>query len=545
MSAPDFAAWKATYAKTYLTPAEDAEALANFMRNSQLIANHNAQPLAFSLGHNQFSDMSPIEFRDRMLTPDLERRKIALDLATKKKVAVHKKGDYGMKEMLPQAVDWVAMGGVSPVEDQGMCAGSWAFASAAAMESASFIAGGMKEPLQRLSRQQLLDCDHGAATSYMTDHGCHGGLPDKAFGWTSMHGGLCTEADYPFLSSQGRRYDCRVLSCEPSVTVAGYKDVAHLDEDALQDAVAQQPVAAAISASHPVFQLYKSGVFDHPLASDGALDHVVLIVGYGTTDAGVNYWKLKNSWGTTWGMDGYVLLRRNVNMAGIASMPAYPIGVGAPEPKKLTPAEEVHQLGPHIHGPDMVPQPTAYDGNCHTPVPGDVKLTAYPSGHVLMWYDGEWHTVCQQAANAMFAQVVCKMLGFKRVVYQGDVSAPQSYPMVSSPHCIGNEESLMACRFDPTYKDQACSTYRNMLAMYVTCANGEMSNYTYHCGFKSPGAALAAEMPSAAAPRAIAAGAAAPLIALAVAALAALALAVGARSARAARGAEPPHVPLA
>jgi hypothetical protein len=60
--------------------------------------------------------------------------------------------------------------------------------------------------------------------------------------------------------------------------------------------------------------------------------------------------------------------------------------------------------------------------------------------------------------------------------------------MVSSPHCIGNEESLMTCRFDPTYRNQVCSTYRNMVAMYVTCANGEMSNYTYHCGYKSPGA---------------------------------------------------------
>lgn len=62
-------------------------------------------------------------------------------------------------------------------------------------------------------------------------------------------------------AAQGRRFDCRVLSCSPAVTVTGYKDVARLDEDALQDAVAQQPVVAAIAASHPVFMVsQQSGI---------------------------------------------------------------------------------------------------------------------------------------------------------------------------------------------------------------------------------------------------------------------------------------------
>jgi hypothetical protein len=49
----------------------------------------------------------------------------------------------------------------------------------------------------------------------------------------------------------------------------------------------------------------------------------------------------------------------------------------------------------------------------------------------------------------------------------------------------------MDCKFDPTYKNQVCSTYRNLVASYVSCADGEPSNYTYNCGYMAPGARAA------------------------------------------------------
>ena len=54
-------------------------------------------------------------------------------------------------------------------------------------------------------------------------------------------------------------------------------------------------------------------------------DHAVLIVGYGTSDEGANYWIMKNSWGEDWGMNGYMLMLRGYNTCGIANGGIYPI----------------------------------------------------------------------------------------------------------------------------------------------------------------------------------------------------------------------------
>merc|ERR1712054_94 len=112
----------------------------------------------------------------------------------------------------------------------------------------------------------------------------------------------------------------------PKGAVTGYKDVPADDEKALMEAVAQQPVSVAIEADQMAFQLYSKGILTKTCGNK--LDHGVLLVGYGTED-GVDYWKVKNSWGASWGEHGYIRMVRNKNMCGISQQASYPTGAKA------------------------------------------------------------------------------------------------------------------------------------------------------------------------------------------------------------------------
>ncbi|PHT66237.1 Vignain [Capsicum annuum] len=91
-------------------------------------------------------------------------------------------------------------------------------------------------------------------------------------------------------------------------------------------AVANQPVSVAIDANASDFQFYSSGVFTGECGTE--LDHGVTAVGYGETSDGMEYWLVKNSWGTGWGENGYIRMQRNIDaeeeLCGIAMQASYP-----------------------------------------------------------------------------------------------------------------------------------------------------------------------------------------------------------------------------
>merc|ERR1712133_282696 len=173
----------------------------------------------------------------------------------------------------------------------------WAFSTTGSMEGALAKANG---ELVSVSEQNLVDCDP-------IDSGCNGGLMENAFAWMIKNGGINTEEDYPH---EGRDKSCRFDENKPTYTISAYHEINEQDEDDLTEKIATEgPISVAIDAGKFSFQLYHSGVYYEPACSSTRLNHGVLAFGYGTEGSEHFYW-VKNSWGTGWGDNGYINVKR-------------------------------------------------------------------------------------------------------------------------------------------------------------------------------------------------------------------------------------------
>ena len=164
-----------------------------------------------------------------------------------------------------------------------------------------------------------MDCDKNSE-----DNGCGGGFPVNGFDYIIQNKGIKTEAAYPY-QGQGSNGTCNTTEeAVHAATISGYEIVPANNESALLNAVAMQPVSVCFDVSNIGF--YSSGVFSGTCGTQ--LNHAVTAVGYGTTDDGMKYWLLKNSWGADWGEEGYLKIQRDIEakegMCGIAMMASYP-----------------------------------------------------------------------------------------------------------------------------------------------------------------------------------------------------------------------------
>lgn len=272
----------------------------SFAANDELITSINAQELPYKLGHNQFSHLSAADFAAVMRMKEMRTSMAHQDKPLWKEVGEHERKDES-ESPLPTTVDWVRTGAVTPVKNQGACGSCWAFSTVGGVEGvyATTTARNISQ-WNGFSEQQLVSCDR-------IDSGCNGGSVDVALEWIKRNGGICTEDEYVYTAGDGSVDACRRrCKVETDISITGVIRV-NSTENALMEAVARQPVSAAIEADQAVFQLYSSGVLTARCGAN--LDHAILVVGYGVYDE-LNYWQIKNSWGTTWGMDGYMLLDR-------------------------------------------------------------------------------------------------------------------------------------------------------------------------------------------------------------------------------------------
>lgn len=299
--------FKEEHGKSYSDDREESLRKEIFTQLLKTINLHNylyAKGLkTYTLGVNRYSDLSHEEFIKQMNGWKRQNRTLTGSAYLSPNIKID----------LPDTVDWRQKGYVTPVKDQGSCGSCWAFSTTGSLEGQNFRKTGK---LTSLSEQNLVDCSRKYG-----NEGCNGGLMDNAFKYIKDNKGIDTEDSYPYEAQDGK---CRYNPDTRGASDTGFVDVPPGDEDKLKEAVATVgPVSVAIDASHPSFQSYRSGVYNEQACTD-QLDHGVLAVGYGTLD-GQDYWLVKNSWSTSWGDQGYILMSRNKNnQCGIASAASYP-----------------------------------------------------------------------------------------------------------------------------------------------------------------------------------------------------------------------------
>jgi len=223
--------------------------------------------------------------------------------------------------------NWTAEGKVSPVKNQGSCGSCWSFSITGGVESAYAIA--KNQSVVSLSEQNLIDC---TTTPKYNNQGCYGGFLSTGMQYVVANKGIDTEVSYPYQefnwdSSYPIGNPCVYNKSNIGATITKVVKV-KATEQALTKAIATGPVTVAIDGSLETFAFYKSGVYNDINCSNSSAnqDHAVLVVGYGTDNSAGNYYIVKNSWGTSWGNQGYFLLARNDNnKCGVALEPIYPL----------------------------------------------------------------------------------------------------------------------------------------------------------------------------------------------------------------------------
>lgn len=288
-----FKEWAAKHGKRYNNKAEYLYRKAVYINNTKYVRDHPGTEL------NKFADMTHDEFIMTYIGDDYLVENEHTNTSSVLKSA-------------PESLDYRSS--MSTVKDQGNCGSCWSFCTTAVMEGLVKLNKGNSI---RFSEQQLIDCDN-------TDNGCDGGHPQNAFQWIKTNKGIGYEDNYPYTEVKGT---CKKINNE--YTLINHKRVTDGNEDNLKALLNEYgPIAIGMDASTISFQLYKKGsIFSDSNCKKLVLNHCVTLVGYGSNADG-DYWIVRNSWGTSWGDNGYFLLARNKNnMCGVGRDSNYVTGV--------------------------------------------------------------------------------------------------------------------------------------------------------------------------------------------------------------------------
>ncbi|XP_039610676.1 procathepsin L-like [Polypterus senegalus] len=309
----EWQAWKSTFRMNY-NPVSENMKREVWETNYKIIQEHNLENPggSFTMSMNKFGDLTNEEYRQ--LQGAFVSKKQRTSAKTVSASELKRKASRLNVSNSP-SIDYRTRGFVTRVKDQGQCGSCWAFSTTGAIEGQIFKKTGN---LVSLSEQNLVDCSKPYGT-----YGCQGAWMSHAYDYVLKNGGIESENTYPYTARDDQ--PCLYNSRRSVARITGYKFLPEGDEQALANAVATVgPITVTLDASNPSFQFYSSGIYNDPNCDEEQLNHAVLLVGYGT-EGNQDYWIIKNSWGSSWGENGYMKLARNKdNACGIASYALYP-----------------------------------------------------------------------------------------------------------------------------------------------------------------------------------------------------------------------------
>jgi len=291
----DFAKYIRKFNKQYDSDAEFQLRFRNFKSSVGRITEENKNSFNTKYALNKFSDMSVEEFQSTILMTHHEKPELSSELPVRTVTAV------------PSTFDWRDKGAVTAVKDQEQCGSCWAFSATENIESMWILAGKGTNSSVDLAPQQIVDCD-------TVDEGCEGGDTITAFEYVMKAGGLESESDYPYTGEGG---NCTFQKQDVVAQISSWHYATNNSNEKMMQTnlLAWGPLSICVDASQ--WQDYEGGVMSAEACDYQSLDHCVQLVGYNAAEASNQYWIVRNSWNTDWGIEGYIWLQMWQNSCGL------------------------------------------------------------------------------------------------------------------------------------------------------------------------------------------------------------------------------------